>query len=250
MKTHIRDVPISVGLLTSSALPAALCVVWLSSAFSTGLAQQKLKPGATVTRTVPAKTVTVQRNDRPPHDYSGIGGSVYATGLGEVTVTIHHVRSFLADKWSWVYPTSVSMVSNSKLVLLGSNHETRATRLGKLARGEIQLIANCPIGDGVLISGLGSRNTDGKPRSRACDVRPGVVEVYFEDSIREGTRNDEWEQHWYKDVKLTFTGAVTADTGLITVLDKINDPDPNLRRGAREALKMVWPSLARQVNYD
>lgn len=270
MKTKPLGTYTGVDRLTSCFLLAALCMVWLGGASSTALAQQRLnpgapatrtgpaqtvvaqqglKPGAAVTRTVPANTATVQRNDRPRHDYSGIGGSVFATGLGEVMVTVHHVSEFLSDGF-WAYPTTVSMVSSNKEIFLGSNRQARTTRLGKLGRGEIELVAYCPDGDGVLHSGPGDRNQDNQPRSRVREVRPGVLELYFENTIPEGTKNDREEQHWYKDVKLTFTGAVTTDSGLIVVLDKVNDPDPVLRKGARQALEMLSPTLARQVKYN
>lgn len=87
----------------------------------------------------------------------------------------------------------------------------------------------------------GSRNADGAAHSRVKEVSPGVVEVFFEMTMVEGTRNDRTEQHWYKDVKLTFTGAVTADSGVLLLLNKINDADPATRNAARTALKQASP---------
>ena len=102
-------------------------------------------------------------------------------------------------------------------------------------------------GDGVFESGPGNRNADGAPHSRVRQIKPGVVEVYFENTMEEGTRGDLAEQHWYKDHKMTFTGAVTADPGMIFLLERVNDPDSVTRDSARQALLLASPEMARQM---
>ena len=207
-------------------------------------AQQKLNPGGAVKRSQAAPASTVQTT-RSAFDYTGLGGCVYATGLGDVTVTVHHWRDFLGDGFQ-PYETTVHLRHGEAEQLLGANNgKTRTIRLGRLERGEIRLIARCPAGDGTFESGAGSRNADGAPHSRVRTVKPGVVEVYFENTMTEGTKNDRTEQHWYKDVKLTFTGAVTADEGMLFLLNRLNDPDPATRDAAREALKAASPEMAR-----
>lgn len=247
MKTQPRGIPLNAGRFTSSAVPALVCCVLLSGAFSSGIAQQRLTPSGTRVKQPPSVKTTLAVRKGPAFDYSGIGGSVYATGLGNVTVTVHDIRDSLKDSF-YPYPITVFLSSDKEPRLLGSNYENRITRLGRLERGEIRLVANCPVpGDGVVVSGSGRGNPDGLPRSRVKQVQPGVVEVYFELTIREGTHNDRREQHWYKDFKMTFTGAVTADPGELVLLEKINDPDPRNRQAARDALKIVSPLLASQA---
>ena len=46
---------------------------------------------------------------------------------------------------------------------------------------------------------------------------------------------------------LTFTGAVTADEGMIFLINRANDPDPATRDSARQALKLASPEAARQL---
>lgn len=209
-------------------------------------AQQKLTPGATPKRSQAGPGTTVIQQGRPAFDYRGIGGSVYATGLGEVTVTVHPYREFLADGRK-PYLTTVFFRKGESELRLGSNTEKRTVRLGRLERGEIRLVARSDGGDPVFESGPGSRNADGAPHSRVRQIKPGVVEVYFENTIEEGTRGDISEQHWYKDFKMTLTGAVTADQGMIFLLDRVNDPDPTTRDSARQALRLASPEMARQM---
>lgn len=240
------------------ALPVVLACLCGVGALTPGQAQQKV----TQHRAAPAANQRVIQGTarpasvvvtpgRPAFDYQGIGGSVYATGLGEVTVTVYNVGDFLRDKQDWVYATAVGLVTTNGIVPLGSNKDkTRTRRLGRLPRGEIELAINCAAGDGLSRSGPGERNADNKPRSRVREIRPGVVEVYFEVTINEGLANDQYDQHWYKDVKLTFTGAVTANRGLVKLLDDVNSPDPQARRVARTTLETDAPWLARQVKYE
>lgn len=205
-----------------------------------------VKPGSNVKRSqaAPARQgVAVQTK----FDYSGIGGAVYATGFGEVVATVYPVKDFLADDF-YPYLTIVSQRVGEREVLLGSNRERRTVRLGKLDRGEIRLIARCPDGgDPVFESGSGNRNPDGQPHSRVRTLEPGVVEVYFENTMEEGKRNDVREQHWYKDYKVVFTGAVTADPGVLSLIEKTQDSDPGTREAARQALKALSPAMARQA---
>lgn len=208
-------------------------------------AQQKLQPGSAPKRSQ-ATPATVVTQPRPAMDYRGIGGSVYATGLGDVTVTVHPYREFLSDGRK-PYLTTVFLKQGEKSLRLGSNTEKKTTALGRLERGEIRLVARCDAGDGVFESGPGNRNQDGAPHSRVRQVKPGVIEVYFESTMNEGTRSDRTEQHWYKDCMLTFTGAVTADEGMIFLINRANDPDPATRDSARQALKLASPEAARQL---
>ncbi len=250
MKTRLRRFQVHHGRILSSALSIALGC----AAFTSDTTQPKPLPRSGVTGKAPPAPVAVQRVDRAVRDYSGIGGSVFATGLGNVAVTVHNVWDFLLNRQEEVYPMTVSMVLSNTVIPLGSNHgKTRTIRLGKLDRGEILLMVNVlhGDGDGVVLSGPGKRNVDDKPRSRVREVSPGVVEVYFEGTIKEGLAGDNWqEQHWFKDMKLTFTGAVTSDAGLLVILDKVNDPDAQTRQAARQSLQMLRPELAQMVAYQ
>lgn len=225
---------------------AVICLVTIRSTAQAAAPPQGLTPGAPKTRQQAVPGVAISRVVPVQRDYSGIGGAVYATGLGEVVVTVHPVADFLADGLK-PYHTTVHLWKGDKELLLGSNFQKRTVRLGRLDRGELRLVARSESGDGLFESGPGFRNADGLPHSRVKEVRPGVVEVYFENTMREGTRNDRDEQHWYKDVKLTFTGAVTADSGKLFLLERIHDPDPAARQAARQALLASAPDLARQA---
>lgn len=225
---------------------AVVCLMAMGPAAGAAAPPQGLTPGAPKVRGQAVPGVEVSRVAPVEREYSGIGGAVYATGLGEVTVTVHPVAEFLADGMK-PYHTTVHLREGDKERLLGSNYQKRTLRLGRVDRGELRLVARSEGGDGVFESGPGNRNSDGLPHSRVKEVRPGVVEVYFENTMREGTRNDRDEQHWYKDVKLTFTGAVTADSGKVFLLERINDSDPEARRAARQALLATAPDLARQA---
>src|SRR5262245_16671329 len=83
----------------------------------------------------PQKASRVARQAPPVFDRSGIGGSVFATGLGPVTVTVHHVGEFLSDRM-FPYPMQVFWANEDQLRLLGSNYQHRTLSLGKLPRGE------------------------------------------------------------------------------------------------------------------
>ena len=61
---------------------------------------------------------------------------------------------------------------------------------------------------------------------------------------RTTVKNDREERHSFNDFKLTFTGSVVADSGIIVLLDKVNDKDPAMRKAARDALKLVAPTVA------
>jgi hypothetical protein len=194
----------------------------------------------------PTQGPSVSKNAVQKFDYSGIGGSVFATGLGDVVVTVHPSKEFISDNHH-PYPMTVSLRLGDKEILLGSNRKAQRLQLGRLDRGELRLIARCESGDGTFESGPAERNADGAAHSRVKDVRPGVVEVYFENTMVEGKRNDRREQHWYKDFKMTFTGAVTGDSGVILMLNLANDKDPAARDAARQTLKTGYPMLARQA---
>lgn len=200
-----------------------------------GGTKAKVTPGARRTAT------------QPKFDYSGIGGAVYATGLGDVLATVYPVQDFLSDDF-YPYVTIVHQKVGEQERLLGSNREKRTVNLGRLERGEIRLIARCPDGgDPLFESGPGARNADGQAHSRVRETNPGVVELYFENTMAEGQRNDIREQHWYKDYLVVFSGAVTSNPGVLTLLEKVRDPDPATREAARVALRALSPALARQA---
>lgn len=193
-------------------------------------------------RVEPARKV---RTSQSPFDYAGIGGAVYATGLEEVVATVVPVQEFLTDGF-YPYVTVVHRKVGEQEVMIGSNRQRRVVRLGVPERGEIRLVGRCPDGgDPIFEAGPGSRNPDGQPHSRVRELRPGTVEVYFENTMEEGKRNDRTEQHWYKDYKVVFTGGVTADPGTLFLLNRVEDPDPATRSAARQALLQMSPRLAR-----
>ncbi|MBL9139546.1 MAG: hypothetical protein JNK85_27000 [Verrucomicrobiales bacterium] len=241
----------SILIQPSSGIPKApvrrlgllIMLLGVSMAGSSATAPERGQPSQGKVRIGAAPTVTIQR---PKFDYSGIGGMVYATGLGEVTVTVHSTREFISDGHH-PYPMTVSLLQTNREILLGSNRKKATLNLGRLDRGELRLVARCDSGDGTFESGPGERNRDGAPHSRVKEIRPGVVEVYFENTMVEGKRNDRQEQHWYKDFKLTFTGAVTADSGVVLMLNLANDSNPATRDAARQALKTGYPMMARQA---
>lgn len=200
-----------------------------------GGAKAKVTPGARRTAAL------------PKFDYSGIGGTVFATGLGDVVATVYPVQDFLADDF-YPYLTIVHYKVGDQERLLGSNREKRTVNLGRLERGEIRLVARCPEGgDPLFESGAGARNQDGQAHSRVRELNQGGVEMYFENTMAEGQRNDVREQHWYKDYLVVFSGAVTSNPGVLTLLEKIRDPDVATRDAARAALRAMSPTLARQA---
>lgn len=227
----------------SCILVASVLIASSSLAASAASPAVPVAPKAPKARSV-APAATVVPIQKRSFDYSGIGGTVYATGVGPVTVTMHAMPDFLSDQF-YAYKTTVAARVGDGEVPLGINTRRSTTSLGQLPRGEIRLVARSESGEGDFESGAGSRNPDGFPRSRVKEVSPGVVEVYFETTRDEGTRNDRTEQHWYKDVKLTFSGAVTADPGMLVLLEKAKDPDPATRQAARQALQLASPALAR-----
>lgn len=58
---------------------------------------QPLRPGKTVKRQKAAAAEVKTWVGKK--DHTGIGGTVYATGLGEVTVTMHPAHEFLSDQF-------------------------------------------------------------------------------------------------------------------------------------------------------
>lgn len=252
MKTCPQRSPSSDPRLRTGALTlhgaAAAVVVALSAVSltcSAANAPERGMPGNGYQRST-TKTPTTVRVAVPKFDYAGIGGSVFATGLSDVVVTVHPSKEFISDGHH-PYPMTVSLRLGDKEILLGSNRKKQTLNLGRLERGELRLIARCESGDGTFESGPAERNPDGMAHSRVKEIRPGVVEVYFENTMVEGKRNDRTEQHWYKDFKMTFTGAVTGDGGVILMLNLANDADPDTRSAARETLKTGYPMLARQA---
>jgi hypothetical protein len=246
------------ALVTLSALPQQAASQVRPSTPPSTPAIKQLVPGQGVTRVAPApstQVVSVQRQEQV--SLAGLGGKVYSTGLEEV-----YVRIIPVDQVSWKlehpYVSRIYVMAQGKKRFVGSNFNGRVVRLGRLPAGEINLGIDSFGGDaGRVQTGSGERNPDGLPHATVRALPSGVVEVRFEDlfGLPEGrdlnsgdvAKRAHAQRNFLSDVIVQFSGGVTADGGVLTVLESLKDSNPEVRRAAAYTLRTGYPRIARSA---
>ena len=219
---------------------------------------QRLVPGqgtASVAPAAPTRYGVARGAD--PASSAGLGGRVYSTGLEEVCVRIIPVNK-VAWKAETPYRSQIYLLGPGKKRLLGSNYDDRVVRLGRLPAGEIEL-GILPFGAdaGAVRTGSGDRNPDGLPHAKVRAWPSGMVEVRFEDllGLPEGrdlnsgnaVKREFAQRNFLSDVIVQFTGGVTADGAVLTVLESLKDPNPEVRHAAAATLRTGYPRIARSA---
>lgn len=183
-------------------------------------------------------------------DLSGLGGQVYSTGLEDIWVTI--IPKSRATNITYLCQIYILGPGTAKYV--GSNYEKKSLNLGKFPAGEL-LIGTSNTAERITVqTGPASRNPDNLPHATVRELPDGVVDVRFEDSRglpeQRLVNGSPFERKWahdnfFQDTVLQFSGGVTADAAVMTLLPMLKDTDPEKRQTAAAVLKQAYPKIAR-----
>jgi hypothetical protein len=217
-------------------------------------AAKQTKP-VILSTSAPPSVINVRVDPRSVIDLRGLGASLYSTGLAPVSVMLSHLA--VGDPGRDKGPTYLGyiyLVSHGRKLYLGSNYQNKTIRLGVLPEGELQILVASRSESFLASTGPAARNADGLPHATVRDMTNGWIEVHMEMTPRlpeaklvfgDANQQAYARENYFGDVHLYFTGGVTCDATLQSLLELLKKGGPEERHDAADRLRKSYPTTAR-----